>query len=140
MAGDELDRPLAAYFPPGTPRPRQDALLIEGLIAAAEAELDREGPNPAGHAHWIAGRPRLRPSGESGPLLSWAYRGGIEELLLGSPSMPKAMPEAIRLRSALDRLMGEAGGMRLDTFLGEAGIAPGDDVFERLRGSGLVVV
>ncbi len=131
MAGEHIDRRADRWFPPGskTRAPRVAASHVEDLIARAGQRQDGIRSSVKGLAFWIAGSPRLSPSGR----LAWAYRGELEELSL-SPG--RGAP----LLRTIDLLQRAGGGLDLGAFLEQSGLDPHDFVFARLRSAGLVVI
>lgn len=89
MTGDQLDRPVPAWFCKGFPRTTLAPDHIERLIDAAETALDLQKRHPSDRAtaFWLAGRPLLSElplkAGERSRL-TWAYRGDLHTLDLPS--------------------------------------------------------
>lgn len=139
MEGEELERPASDWFEQagragghggakrrgGAPdRARRESParatstpegLVESLIARAELELEAASLGGAATVHWLAGAPLLRPirGGPGAPdmaVLTWAYRGGMEELIL-------ARDEAERLNSAIRTLSAKPRGQSLSAFV-----------------------
>ncbi|HUW41154.1 MAG TPA: radical SAM protein [Rectinemataceae bacterium] len=160
MGGEALDRPAADWFGARraaagsgraertrTPRATTPSGLVESLIARAERELAEARPRADSTLRWLAGTPLLRPiRGETGAppmaILTWAYRGAMEELILKDD-------EARRLRAAILELGGCPGGgpggcpggLRLEAFAAAAFTEPAGEAaasaLGRLFGSGL---
>jgi radical SAM superfamily enzyme YgiQ (UPF0313 family) len=133
MSGRSLDRNAARTLSEaGLPRTGRDEigpLFVEGLVAEAEAGLDRARPAREGRAHWIAGAPLT--GGESGGQLIWIYRGERHEL-----AVPRGSAGSIE--ASLRELAGRAEGrpfQDLSTELGLDSLA-----LDELRSAGLVVV
>jgi len=104
--------------------------LVEALIARAEAELDASRPEPGRGARWVGGLPRLSQDGKK-TRLAWAFRGGLEELLLPEP-------RAKVLASALEALARSPGEGDLAAFYAAAGLEAGSPEAESLHGAGLL--
>jgi hypothetical protein len=99
-------------------RGKDDMGRVEGLIAAAEAELDKERlAAPRGRCHWVAGKADVRGAetarrGKAKARLVWAYRGECAELegpedelaRLAETLALAARPEGIDAADLLSRL------------------------------------
>jgi radical SAM superfamily enzyme YgiQ (UPF0313 family) len=139
MSGRDLERPAAEWFgparSPGAPARSAASIppgFVEGLLSEATASAGRPRPVPSGaRAHWIAGKAALRRKAGAGTAIRWAYRGGIEELIL-----PAA--EATLLLKVLDRLASLPEGLPYAEFAAESGLRAPD--LGRLAVTGLAVV
>ncbi len=139
MSGEALDRPAARLLEEaGLRRARRAAVgedLIESLVARAEGELDALRPLVDGRAHWIAGRPLVRPVEGDTARLAWTYRGGARELVLGA----SAAAAAAGIIGALAR--GIEGRPFAELSAELSGLCSlGPESIRELRDSGLAVV